>query len=68
MMNEHMLQEELEKLRYENHKLLQKLDKASQALNLIASPKRSDGTYNRCREACEQLARQTLKDINYEIY
>ena len=67
-MNEHMLQEEVENLRYENHRLLQKLDKASQALNLIASPKRSDGTYNRCREACEQLARQSRKDINDEIH
>lgn len=30
------------------------------ALNLIATPKRADGTYNRSREACEQLARATL--------
>lgn len=30
------------------------------ALELIATPKRSDGTYNRCREACEQLAREAL--------
>lgn len=30
-------------------------------LHLIAAPKRSDGTYNRCREACEILAREALK-------
>lgn len=30
------------------------------ALELIAAPKRPDGTYNRSREACEQLARETL--------
>ena len=32
------------------------------ALSLIAAPKRADGTYNRCREACEQLAKQVLID------
>ena len=31
------------------------------ALELIAAPKRPDGTYNRCREACEQLAKEALK-------
>lgn len=31
-----------------------------QALELIAVPKRKDGTYNRCREACEVLAREAL--------
>lgn len=30
------------------------------ALELIAAPKRPDGTYNRDREACEQLARDAL--------
>lgn len=34
--------------------------KYRQALELIASPKRPDGTYNRDREACEQLARAAL--------
>lgn len=33
------------------------------ALNLIAAPKRPDGTYNRCREACEQVARDALDKI-----
>ncbi len=33
------------------------------ALHLIAAPKRPDGTYNRCREACEQLAKETLEQV-----
>jgi predicted RNase H-like nuclease (RuvC/YqgF family) len=32
-----------------------------EALGLIASPVRSDGTYNRDRKACEELAREVLK-------
>ena len=31
-------------------------------LSLIAAPKRADGTYNRCREVCESLAKQALAD------
>ena len=31
------------------------------ALDLIAAPKRADGTYNRSREACELLASEALK-------
>jgi hypothetical protein len=31
------------------------------ALALIACGKRPDGTYNRGREACERLARETLE-------
>lgn len=34
------------------------------ALDLISKPKRPDGTYNRCREACELLAKETLKKFN----
>lgn len=30
------------------------------ALELIAASRRPDGTYNRCREACEELARDAL--------
>ncbi len=30
------------------------------ALELIAAPVRADGTYNRCREACEVVARDAL--------
>ena len=36
---------------------------AETALELIASPVRADGTYNRDRRACEQLARETLDKI-----
>lgn len=35
-------------------------NKYREALELIAAPKRTDGTYNRSREACEQLAREAL--------
>lgn len=31
-------------------------------LELIAAPKRADGTFNRCREACQGLAEQALAD------
>lgn len=40
------------------------LAKALSALTLISSSCRSDGTYNRDRRACEQLARQTLREID----
>jgi hypothetical protein len=30
------------------------------ALERIATPKRADGTYNNCREACEQIAKEAL--------
>lgn len=30
------------------------------ALETIATPKRPDGTYNYCREACEQVAKEAL--------
>lgn len=36
------------------------IERLRAALKLIAAPKRSDGTYNRCREACETLAREAL--------
>ncbi len=36
------------------------LYKYESALELIAAPKRPDGTYNRCREACEQIAKEAL--------
>ena len=38
-------------------------DLAVEALEKIAAPVRVDGTYNRCREACEILARETLSAI-----
>jgi hypothetical protein len=45
---------EIDRLKAENARL-------REALELIAMPVRSDGTYNRSREACEQLAREALK-------
>lgn len=38
-----------------------RIAKLEEVLRLIAAPKRADGTYNRCREACEQLARKALE-------
>jgi hypothetical protein len=48
----------------ENHyyELLIRVAKLEDALRLIAAPKRPDGTYNRCREACEQLAKEALDE------
>lgn len=43
--------------------LQQALDTALSALNLISMPVRPDGTYNRSREACELLAKDTLEKI-----
>ena len=70
MLTEHMMREEIEQLKQElslyidfSNKLRNRLSIAEQALNLIAAPKRSDGTYNRCREACQTLAQEALKEI-----
>lgn len=41
--------------------LLDQVAKLEEALRAIASPKRPDGTYNLCREACEQIAKEALK-------
>ncbi len=43
--------------------LLSALQEAQSALELIACPVRPDGTYNRDRRACEQLARDALTRI-----
>ena len=43
--------------------LTRQRDLAVDALEKIAAPVRVDGTYNRCREACEILARETLSAI-----
>lgn len=42
---------------------MDKIQLAIEALQLIAAPKRADGTYNRCREACEVIAHQALNSI-----
>lgn len=44
----------VQKLELQNAKYLE-------ALNLIAAPPRPDGTYNRCREACQKLAKEVIK-------
>jgi hypothetical protein len=41
-----------------------KIAEYESALRLIGMSKRPDGTYNRCREACEHLAKETLKKFN----
>lgn len=40
------------------------LAEARDALELIATPARSDGTYNRCRTACESLASAALRKMD----
>lgn len=42
---------------------LSALAEATSALELVASPKRPDGTYNRSREACEKLAADALAKV-----
>jgi hypothetical protein len=42
------------------HQARLEIEKLRETLELIARPKRPDGTYNRSREACEQLAREAL--------
>ena len=41
-----------------------KLGEYEQALTRIATPARPDGTFNLCREACQQLAAGVLKKRN----
>ena len=59
-MNKEMMSDEINRLQQEIFFLKRKLDAANTTLELIAAPKRSDGTYNRCREACETLAKEAL--------
>lgn len=49
---------------HSEHQLNEALAAATAALELIAVGKRPDGTYNRSREACEQLAREALEKVN----
>ena len=50
-----------QKLEKEQAALRKEVARLRQALELIASPERPDGTYNRGREACELLAKEALK-------
>lgn len=52
---------ELKRLRDENSRLVEKNSAMEDALRLIASPKRKDGTWNRDRDACYELAKEALK-------
>lgn len=49
-----------DKLRAVVETLTLRCAKLENVLRLIATPKRADGTYNYCREACEQLAKDVL--------
>lgn len=45
---------------------LARAEELEDALRQIAAPKRPDGTYNLSREACEQIARETLQTDRYQ--
>lgn len=47
--------------KYDLQHLVKRCELYREALEIIAATKRLDGTYNRCREACEQLAAEALK-------
>ena len=47
----------------ERNQVITALEEAKAVLRLIASPRRPDGTYNRDRQACEDLARETLEKL-----
>ena len=42
-------------------------ERLAEALRLIAAPKRQDGTWNRDREACRQIAAEALRDHGQEV-
>lgn len=48
-------------LEAETAALKSEVERLKEALELISTPKRADGTYNRSREACEQIAREALR-------
>lgn len=47
--------------------LQETLVRYQQALQLIACPKRADGTWNRCREACQDIAKAALMGPGPEV-
>lgn len=47
-----------------NNELMIALETARSALTLIATPARPDGTFNRCRKACQVLAAETLLKVS----
>lgn len=54
------VERERDALRAEVQTLTLRCAELESVLHLIAAPKRADGTYNYCREACEQLAKEVL--------
>ena len=48
------------------HKLRAHMEGMRRALELIAAPMRPDGTWNRDRLACQQLAEEALAKMNSE--
>lgn len=54
------LKDELDATLMALHDVRQECIQYSLVLDLIACPPRSDGTYNRDRKACEQLAKEVL--------
>lgn len=52
-----------EELNRDNMDLRLVLCAAESALKLISSPMRSDGTWNRSRETCQKLAKETVSLI-----
>jgi hypothetical protein len=51
----------LDEMMADHLKNAERIDKCFAALRLIAKPKRPDGTFNLCREACQKLAEEALK-------
>ena len=41
-------------------------ERLAEALRMIAMPQRSDGTWNRDRETCRQIAEEALRDHDQE--
>lgn len=60
---QHQAADEIDSLQDQIAGLTRKLDFALEALDKIGAPKRPDGTYNYCREACERLANEALAAI-----
>lgn len=46
----------------EVNRLTEKLSEYESVLRMVAAPKRPDGTFNRCREACQELAAEVLAE------
>lgn len=56
---------ELKTMSKQLEQALAALSEATSALELVATPRRPDGTYNRSREACEELAAKALEKVRH---